>query len=126
MDLNLLYSQHQREIIRARTAISRLARTKHLARSGSRFRMVADDGQRLFLHLVRINRMSRAMNVTMAEADVREVCRKDNISISAIEVLPSGGTHLVCTTSDDADVARRKLAKHMISGTVKRFAFYRG
>lgn len=88
--------------------------------------MVADDGQRQFLYLVRINRMSRAMNVTLAEAAVREVCRKDNISISAIEVLPSGGTHLVCTTSDDADVARRKLAKHMINGTVKRFAFYRG
>lgn len=34
MDLNLLYSQHQREIIRARTAISRLARTKHLAAAG--------------------------------------------------------------------------------------------
>lgn len=69
--------------------------------------------------------MSRAMNVKLPEADVETLCRSKGISISAIEGLPSGDTHLVCTTSDDADKARRALSRHLIEGKVRRYSFYR-
>ena len=68
--------------------------------------------------------MSRAMNLTLPEPEVRAICANAAISISAIEVLPSGGTHLVCTTIEGADEARKKFKKSLIEGKVKRFAFY--
>ena len=68
--------------------------------------------------------MSRAMNLSIAEAAVTESCRKAGVSISAIETLPSGGTHLVCTTAQGAEEMRHLLKRHVIAGRVKRFAFY--
>jgi hypothetical protein len=68
--------------------------------------------------------MTRAMNIKLPEPDVRAICASQSIRISAIETLPSGGTHLVCTTIEDADEARRKFKKNLIEGRVKRFAFY--
>lgn len=67
--------------------------------------------------------MSRAINLSMPEAGVVASCLKAGVSISAIEVLPSGGTHLVCTTGDGAETMRVKLKAHLIEGRVKRFAF---
>jgi len=67
--------------------------------------------------------MSRAMNVSMPQADVVKLCAKANVAISAIETLPSGGTHLVCLTSEGSDEMRVLLKKSMIEGRVKRFAF---
>lgn len=69
--------------------------------------------------------VSRAMNLTLAEDDVIAKCRKASVEISAIELLPSGGTHLVCTTLGGADKMRIKLRKNIIVGKVKRFPFYR-
>ena len=68
--------------------------------------------------------MSRAMNINLPEPEVRAICDNLSISISAIETLPSGGTHLVCTTIEGADDARKKFKKTLIEGKVKRFAFY--
>jgi hypothetical protein len=68
--------------------------------------------------------MSRAMNVALTEADETARCKKAGVSVSAIETLPSGGTHLVTTTSEGAEEMRQVLAKHIIPGRVKRFAFY--
>ena len=42
--------------------------------------------------------MSRAIDLKLAEAEVRTWCTKHNIATSVIEPLPSGGTHLVCIT----------------------------
>jgi hypothetical protein len=67
--------------------------------------------------------MSRAINLTMPQAGVVASCTKAGVSISAIEVLPSGGTHLVCTTGDGAEEMRTRLKAHIIPGRVKRFAF---
>ena len=53
--------------------------------------------------------MSRAMNIKLPEPEVRAGCDSAGISISAIEVLPSGGTHLVCTTIEGADEAPQKV-----------------
>ena len=68
--------------------------------------------------------MSRAMNVKLAEADVTARCKSAGVSISAIETLPGGGTHLVCRTSEGADQMRGLMAKQMIAGRVKRFAYF--
>ena len=68
--------------------------------------------------------MSRAMNISLPEPEVRSACDNASIAISAIEVLPSGGTHLVCKTIEGADDARKKFKKNLIEGRVKRFAFY--
>lgn len=69
--------------------------------------------------------MSRAINLLMAEADVRDRCRESGVSISAIEPLKSGGTHLVCKTSEGADEIRLRLMNHIIHGAVQRHRFYR-
>jgi hypothetical protein len=67
--------------------------------------------------------MSRAMNLDLPEAEVVAICEKLDVSISAIETLPSGGTHLVCTIIEGADQVRLKLKRNLIEGRVKRFPF---
>ena len=69
--------------------------------------------------------MSRAMNVTLAEADVTALCKSAGVAISAIEPLPAGGTRLVCISPIGADKMRKKLKKHLIDGAVTRHRFYR-
>ncbi|MGH6786323.1 MAG: hypothetical protein ACREBO_05790 [Novosphingobium sp.] len=63
------------------------------------------------------------MNVSLPEAQVEEQCRKAGVSISAIETLPAGGTHVVCRTSDGAETMRVQFKKSMIEGRVRRYAF---
>ena len=69
--------------------------------------------------------MSRAVNLRMTEAEVRDRCRESGVSISTMEPLRSGGTHLVCKTSEGADEIRLKLMNHVIHGAVQRYPFYR-
>lgn len=69
--------------------------------------------------------MSRALNLSLSEAEVRAHCATTGVSISAIEPLPSGGTHLVCMTGDGADEIRLRFHNHLIPGVVRRFPFYR-
>ncbi|MFM6932411.1 MAG: hypothetical protein ACKOUT_09235 [Novosphingobium sp.] len=69
--------------------------------------------------------MSRAMNLKLSEAIVRKRCTEGGVMISAIEPLPSGGTHLVCMTGPGAETMRDMLADHLITGIVKRFPFFR-
>lgn len=68
--------------------------------------------------------MSRAMNIRLPEAEVTAICEKAGVRVSDIETLPSGGTHLVCVTSEDAEDMRQRLKGHLIEGRVKRFPFY--
>ena len=65
------------------------------------------------------------MNLKLAEATVRKRCTEGGVIISAIEPLPSGGTHLVCMTGTGAETMRELLADHLITGIVKRFPFFR-
>lgn len=69
--------------------------------------------------------MSRAMNLSLAEAIVRTRCDAAGVAISALETLPSGGTRLVCTREEGADEMRIKLGSSLIEGKVPRFAFQR-
>ncbi|MEO5598606.1 MAG: hypothetical protein ABIQ66_08300 [Novosphingobium sp.] len=68
--------------------------------------------------------MSRAMNIQLTEAEVSAKCATAGVIISAIEPLLSGGTHLVCRTSEGADEMRVRFKTNMIEGRVKRAAFY--
>lgn len=65
--------------------------------------------------------MSRAINLLLSEADVVEKCAKDVIDVSVIEPLASGGTRLVCRSSEAAEKARTAFRKHIILGTVRSF-----
>lgn len=65
--------------------------------------------------------MSRAMNLKLPIDDVTRECKAAGVSISAIETLPSGDTHLVCTTGDGAATIRQRCKKHLLEGPQKRF-----
>jgi hypothetical protein len=69
--------------------------------------------------------MSRSMNLRLSEADVRAHCVAAGISISTIEPLPAGGTHLVCVTGEGADEIRLRFQNHLIPDVVRQFPFYR-
>ena len=69
--------------------------------------------------------MSRAMNLSLPEEEVRRLCLAQGDSISAIEPLQTGGTRLVCTSSAGADEMRLRLRGHLIEGDVIRYRFYR-
>ncbi|MFN5903406.1 MAG: hypothetical protein ACK439_10645 [Novosphingobium sp.] len=65
------------------------------------------------------------MNLSLTEDEVRTACDKAAVRISAIEPLPVVGTHVVCVTSEGAELLRQTLGQHLILTKVKRFAFYR-
>lgn len=69
--------------------------------------------------------MSRAINLALPQAEVVAWCETSGVAISAIEPLPSGGTHVVCKTGEGADEVRLVLDRHVILTPEKRFAFYR-
>lgn len=64
--------------------------------------------------------MSRAINLSMDEADVLARCQSESVGVSAIERLPQGGVRLVCMSVDGAELIRRKLKSHIIKGEVIR------
>ena len=67
--------------------------------------------------------MSRVLLLSLDEGQVVSSCLASNVSISAIESLPAGGTRLVCASSDGAATMKRKLKSQLITGTVTRNAF---
>jgi len=69
--------------------------------------------------------MSRAVNLSMSEADVVKHCADKSIAISVVEALPEGGTRLVCMNGEGADQIRTKLKRHIIEGDVRREQFVR-
>ena len=64
--------------------------------------------------------MSRAMFVKLDEESVRARCLKENVGISAIERIPTGGVRLVCMSNDGAEVMRGKFKSQLLGGTVVR------
>ncbi len=63
---------------------------------------------------------SRAINVDVSEAPLREICTKHKLDISAIEPLASGGTRVVMRTIEDADRIRSLYKRQVLDGTVER------
>lgn len=66
---------------------------------------------------------SRAMNVTADMAEVRALCEKQGLTISAIETLLSGGTRVVMQCGADADHLRKAMKRKLITGSVSRAAW---
>jgi hypothetical protein len=64
--------------------------------------------------------MSRVLHVKLDEGEVVSRCLSANVGISAIESLPSGGTRLICMSSDGAAQMRKKLKSQLILGPVTR------
>ena len=64
--------------------------------------------------------MSRALLIDLDEGQVVARCLKENVGISAIERLPSGGVRLVCNSSEGAGTMLRALKDHLIKGEVVR------
>jgi hypothetical protein len=67
--------------------------------------------------------MSRAINVSMNEAQVLAACAKQGAAVSASEPLPSGGTRVVLTSSEGAAAMRDVFAGEMLTGAVRRTPF---
>ena len=64
--------------------------------------------------------MSRVLLVALDEGQVIAGCRAENVGISTIEGLPSGGVRLVCNSMDGAARMTRKFKRHLIDGVVIR------
>lgn len=64
--------------------------------------------------------MSRVLHLALDEGEVVARCLAAKVGISAIESLPSGGTRLVCMSTDGAEQMRKKLKSQMIAGDVTR------
>jgi len=67
--------------------------------------------------------MSRALNLSMTEAEIIQHCSDKNIGISALENLPDGGVRLVCMSSFGAAQIRSKLKARLIADNVRRERF---
>jgi len=64
--------------------------------------------------------LSRVLLIALPQALVIEQCSANDVGISAIEPLASGGVRLVCMSSVGAAQMARKLKAHLIEGVVTR------
>jgi hypothetical protein len=64
--------------------------------------------------------MTRAILLSMGEAEVRAKCLAANVGVSAIERLVDGGVRLVCMSGNGAELIRKKLKSHLIKGEAVR------
>jgi hypothetical protein len=63
---------------------------------------------------------SRAVNVDATEAEVRAICTKHNVAISAIETLLSGGTRVVMVNSARANRIRASFKSKLLTNDAQR------
>jgi hypothetical protein len=64
--------------------------------------------------------MTRVVNLKLSMNEARDQCAKNDIGISALEALPSGGVRLVCMSGDGAEQLRRVLKSKLIKGEAPR------
>jgi hypothetical protein len=64
--------------------------------------------------------MSRVVHLNLDEGVVVIRCLSENVGVSAIERLSSGGVRLVCMSTEGASQIRRKLKSYLIAGPVMR------
>ena len=62
--------------------------------------------------------MSRALFVDLDESKVVAMCRAEDVGISALERLRSGGVRLVCMSSHGAFLMNRKFKGHIFADDV--------
>jgi len=64
--------------------------------------------------------MSRVLLVALSPQQVEDRCRAENVGISALEQLATGGVRLVCMSRDGAARMTLALKRHLIEGEVTR------
>ena len=64
--------------------------------------------------------MSRVLLVGLEEGQVVAACLAENVGISSIERLSSGGVRLVCNSMDGAARMAREFKPHLLDGVVTR------
>jgi hypothetical protein len=64
--------------------------------------------------------MSRVLLIALEERQVVARCEAENVGISAMERLPTGGVRLVCMSSSGAARMGTVLKRHLIDGAVTR------
>jgi len=64
--------------------------------------------------------MSRVVHLNLDEGVVVIRCMSENVGVSAIERLSSGGVRLVCMSSDGAALMSRKLKAHLLGDDAPR------
>jgi hypothetical protein len=64
--------------------------------------------------------VSRVLYLNLDEGVVVIRCLSENVRVSAIERLSSGGVRLVCMSNEGAARIRQKLKRYLIPGTVTR------
>ncbi|PTS86200.1 hypothetical protein DBR17_07215 [Sphingomonas sp. HMWF008] len=64
--------------------------------------------------------MSRAINLSVTEAEVQAACARHKVPISAIETLASGGTRVVLNTIDDTAIIAKAFRTRILTGAVTR------
>lgn len=70
--------------------------------------------------------MSRAINLDLTEAAVRQACEDVDVQISVIELLEPSGVRLVCASTNGAATVRHKLRANVIDGPIKRSRIFEG
>ena len=66
---------------------------------------------------------TRAINIGANTADVLAMCARKSASVSAIEQLPDGGTHVVLVTMDGADTIRHAFKDKLLPRNARRTPF---
>jgi hypothetical protein len=64
--------------------------------------------------------MSRVLLLSLTERQVVTACETEQVRISTIEPLLSGGVRLVCRSGQGAARMTRKLKSHLINGVAVR------
>lgn len=64
--------------------------------------------------------MSRALNLDAPQEHVLATCAKQNVGITQIETLVSGGTRIVLRTGDEAATIGKIYKGKIIAGVVRR------
>ena len=64
--------------------------------------------------------MSRAINLSASPADVKAMCTRHSVTISAIEALPDGGTRVVLMNSDATAIIADAFKSKILKGEVRR------
>lgn len=68
---------------------------------------------------------TRAVNIDADTPAVLAMCERKGVSISAVEPLPGGGTHVVLVTLDDADTIRHAFKGKLLPRNTRRTPFLR-
>lgn len=64
--------------------------------------------------------MSRMLNIDATLDHVAATCAKQNVRVTAIEALPSGGTRVVTSNAHETALIAKAYGSKLIAGTVQR------